>query len=140
MNDLYATLAEVVGKDLPPVSGKGRGAEDSVSQLAALQGDVEFVRVGAIFPNDHQQASKKLADERAVVAVRTNAAPIEGQWKLFLDHRYAFNSQLHPTALYDLSKDPQETNNLLGNPKVKPILDHLLELAREAAGEAGSSR
>ena len=140
LNDLYATLAEVVGKELPPVSGEGRGAEDSVSQLAALQGDVEFVRFGAIFPNDHQEASKKLADERAVVAVRTNAAPVEGQWKLFLDHRYAFKGQLHPTALYDLSKDPQEMKNLLGNPKVKPILDHLLELAREAAGEAGSSR
>ena len=44
-----------------------------------------------VFPNDHNEASKKKSDKRAVVAVRSNATPIPGQWKLFLDHRFAYN-------------------------------------------------
>ncbi|MEC9096905.1 MAG: arylsulfatase [Planctomycetota bacterium] len=140
LNDLYATFVAIVGEDLPPVSGEGRGAEDSVNQLRALRGDKDFVRRGAVFPNDHQEASKKLADERAVVAVRSNAAPMQGQWKLFLDHRYAFEGRLNPTALYNLAKDPRESVNLLENPKMKPVVDHLLKLAGDAAGANGSSR
>ncbi len=140
LNDLYATFAEVAGENLPPVTGTGCGAEDSVSQLKAMRGEKDFTRPGAIFPNDHQQASSKLADERAVVAVRSNSGPLQGQWKLFLDHRYAFEGQLHATALYDLSRDPKETINLLENPKMKRQVSYLLQLARDAAGEDGSSR
>ena len=52
-----------------------------------------------VFPNDHNEASKKKSDKRAVVAVRSNAAPIPGQWKLFLDYRFAYNGELHPIEL-----------------------------------------
>jgi len=140
LNDLFATFADMVGEPLPPLAGEGRGAEDSVSQLAALRGSQQFVRAGAIFPNDHQEATKQRTDDRAVVAVRSNNGPLDGHWKLFLDHRYAFEGQLHPTALYNLKTDPLESKNLLKTREAKPALDYLLRLAKQAAGEAGSSR
>lgn len=140
LNDLYATFAEIAGVKLPPIKGMGRGAEDSISQLDAFRGDREFVRRGAVFPNDHQEASKKLADERAVVAVRSNAAPVEGRWKLFLDHQYAFDGIAHPTALYELHSDPKEETDLLGDPKMKLVVEFLLKLAQDAAGDNGASR
>jgi arylsulfatase A len=140
LNDLYATLAEVLKKALPPVTGAARGAEDSISQLSALKGDPMFRRSAALFPNDHQQASKKLSDERAWVAVRSNTTPLAGQWKLFLDHRYAFEQEIHPQELYNLTNDPLEQKNLIHDPQAKVALDYLIAQARRAAGDDGFTR
>ena len=52
----------------------------------------------AIFPNDHKEASKKTSDKRAWVAVRSNATPLVGQWKLLLDHRYAWQEEMFPSG------------------------------------------
>ena len=140
LNDLYATVAEVLEKNLPPVTGVGRGAEDSISQLSALKGDATFRRSVPLFPNDHQEASKKLSDERAWVAVRSNTTPLVGQWKLFLDHRYAFKQEIHPQELYNLAMDPLEQENLLQDPQAKPALDYLIAQAIRAAGDDGFTR
>ena len=139
LNDIYATVAEALGKPLPPLKGKGRGAEDSVSQFAALRGEKCPPR-GAVFPNDHNEASKKKSDERAVVAVRSNAAPIAGEWKLFLDHRFAFKGEIHPFELYNLADDRMEAKNRLDDPKCKPVVDFLIEQAKAAAGDDGATR
>lgn len=138
LTDIYATLAEILDRPLPSVTGPARGAEDSISQLTALRGG-EFVRPAPVFPNDHNEASKKLADERAWVAVRSNAAPIEGQWKLLLDHRFAFSGELHPQALYNLANDLQEERDLLRDPAAAPALEFLLNEAKKAAGDDGHS-
>ncbi|MEC7566402.1 MAG: sulfatase-like hydrolase/transferase [Planctomycetota bacterium] len=140
LNDLYATLAEILAKPLPPVTGIGRGAEDSISQLSALKGNTAFRRTAALFPNDHQEASKKLSDERAWVAVRSNTTPLAGQWKLFLDHRYAFQQEVHPQELYNLAVDPMEQQNLLEDPEARPALDYLIAQATQAAGDDGFTR
>jgi arylsulfatase A len=140
LNDLYATVAEVLEKPLPPVTGVERGAEDSISQLSALKGNATFRRSAALFPNDHQQASKKLSDERAWVAVRSNITPLAGQWKLFLDHRYAYKQEVHPQELYNLAVDPLEQENLLQDPQAKPALDYLIAQAIRAAGDDGFTR
>jgi arylsulfatase A-like enzyme len=58
LNDVFATVAEAIGKSLPPLHGHSYGAEDSISQLAAMQCALTEPRV-AIFPNDHKEASKK---------------------------------------------------------------------------------
>ncbi|MCA9193265.1 MAG: arylsulfatase [Planctomycetales bacterium] len=139
LNDLYATFAEILGRELPPLDGVGRGAEDSESQLACLQ-DRPVLARGAIFPNDHQEASEKLSDERAWVAVRSDSAPMTGAWKLMLDHRYAFAGEINPRELYDLSTDQQEQRNRITDPTARPALDFLMEIARRAAGEHGHSR
>jgi arylsulfatase A-like enzyme len=139
LNDLYATSAEILQVPLPPPTGPHRGAEDSFSLLAALRGEKAPERP-PLFPNDHQEASQQLSDERAWVAVRSNAAPIPGQWKLLLDHRYAFHGEIHPQELYDLAEDLQETHNRIDDPAAKPALDFLVQQAREAAGDDGFTR
>ena len=139
LTDIYATVAEAVGRPLPPLKGKGRGAEDSFSQLAAMRGRI-FGSRPPIFPNDHKEASKKLADARAWTAVRSNAAPIAGQWKLFLDESFAFKGKINAKELYNLATDPKEEKNLLADPKAKPALDFLVEQAKAAAGADGATR
>lgn len=139
LTDVYATIAEILEEPLPPLSGKSYGAEDSDSQLAALLGDKWDARI-PVFPNDHAEASKELSDERAWIAVRSNAAPIPGEWKLFLDHEYAWSKKLNPMELYNLSDDRKEENNVIDNPEFKPVLDFLLDCAKKAGGDNGSTR
>ncbi|MEC8941978.1 MAG: hypothetical protein VYC95_04550, partial [Verrucomicrobiota bacterium] len=83
---------------------------------------------------------KKNSDRRAVVAVRSNATPVKGQWKLFLDHRFALNGELHPTELYNLAVDQREQDNLLNTPGTGPAQDYLLKEAAKARGDNGSTR
>jgi hypothetical protein len=104
-----------------------------------MQGALTEPRV-AIFPNDHKEASKKTSDKRAWVAVRSNATPLTGQWKLFLDHRYAWQQELFPQELYNLSNDLMESENLLEDPKYIGVVEFLLEQARTAAGNEGHTR
>lgn len=139
LNDVFATMAEVTGRALPPLKGEGRGAEDSISQLAAMRGEKCRPRP-PVFPNDHSEASRNKSDQRAVVAVRSNAAPMPGEWKLFLDHRFAFKGEIHPMELYNLAEDRMEARNRLDDPECKPVLDFLIEQARLAAGDDGSTR
>ena len=139
LNDLFATIAEILGK--PPASE--RCMEDSFSQLSAMCGEETIARP-PFFPNDHSQAvprgSKRDKRERAWVAVRSNNAPIPGQWKLFLDHSYAFESKIVPKELYDLAVDPKEQRNRLRDSAAAPALRFLVEQASLAAGDDGRSR
>ena len=48
--------------------------------------------------------------------------------------------KLQPTELYNLANDPKESTNLLNQDDVKPVLEYLLKVAEEAAGDDGSSR
>lgn len=137
--DFYATMAEILNRPLPPVEGGGRGAEDSFSQLAAMRGKVQSPRP-PFFPNDHSEASKALADERAWVAVRSNAAPLPGKWKLFLDHHFAFHQKANPMELYNLADDPKEEKNRVEEDALKPVIDFLVQQALSIAGDEGHSR
>lgn len=137
LNDLFATFSEILDRPLPNLAKGEKGAEDSISQLAVLQGKKAKPRP-PIFPNDHKEASKKKTDARAVVAVRSNNAPIAGKWKLFLDHQFAYDGKLNPLALYNLGQDQREQNDLLNDPKAKPALDFLLSEARKSL--SGSTR
>jgi len=139
LNDVFATVADILGRPLPDLDAGEKGAEDSISQLAALRGE-PFEPRPALFPNDHRQASRKLSDRRAVVAVRSNRAPVRGQWKLFLDHRYAFAGEVHPLELYNLADDPREQVNRLDDPAAGPVVEFLVEQARAAAGDEGRTR
>ena len=139
LTDMFATIAEILAKPLPPLKGNAYGAEDSVSQLAALRGKAFRPRI-PIFPNDHKEASKRKADKRAWVAVRSNAAPLPGKWKLFLDHHFAFDQELNPKELYKIDDDPMEATNLLNHPPCQTVIDFLLKQASLAAGDDGSTR
>ena len=139
LTDLFATVAEISGKPLPPLKGASFGAEDSVSQLAAMRGESCPPRI-PVFPNDHMEASKKKSDKRAWVAVRSNAAPMPGEWKLFLDETFAWEGTLNPKELYNLSNDRKEEKNVLDHPEYKPVVDFLLKQAELAKGDKGSTR
>ena len=139
LTDIYATVADILGRPLPPTKGQAVGAEDSVSQLAALRGEQWTPRV-PVYPNDHQEAVKKEGPERAWVAVRSNAAPIPGEWKLLLDHEFAWNGTLNPKELYNLADDREEARNVIDHPEYEAVVTFLLEQAKSAAGDNGSTR
>jgi arylsulfatase A-like enzyme len=139
LTDMFATFAEIIGKELPPLKGDSRGAEDSVSQLAALRGKNYPPRI-PVFTNDHQEASKKLSDKRAWVAIHSHATPHDGHWKLFFDHTWAYEQQYNPQEMYNLKTDQMEQQNLLENPEFKAVRNFFIEQARLAAGDNGSTR
>jgi arylsulfatase A-like enzyme len=134
LNDLFATVAEALEQPLP-----FDVAVDSISQLGAFRGEAVPPRP-PLFPNDHKEASQKLSDKRAWVAVRSNDTPLAGQWKLFLDERFAFEGQLKPKELYELASDPREERNRIDDPTAKRAVDFLLERARAARGDGGRTR
>ena len=138
LNDIFATTAAILGKDLPPLKGKGRGAEDSINQLTALQGKPCPPRI-PIIPNDHSQGGKTHR-ERSWVAIRSNAGPKPGKWKLFLDDTYAWEQKFNPKELYNLATDPMEQDNILNNEDYKDVLSFLLDQAKQAMGDKGSTR
>ena len=141
LTDMFATFAEVLEEPLPPLDQEiNYGAEDSVSQLAALKGNECLPRI-PVFPNDHMEATKiARVPERAWVAIRVNSGPKPGKWKLFLDHQWAWEQKPNAMELYNLENDPLEKNNLINDPIYKGVIEYLLKLAKLAVGENGSSR
>lgn len=111
--DLLATLADVVGYQLPDSAG-----EDSVSFQGALHGSpVESTRPAII----HHSAAGGFA-------IR------QGNWKLVMEHRR------QQRELYDLSVDPGEAHDVLGDhPQVASELvqqiDRIVRDGRTTAGE-----
>lgn len=110
--DLLATVADIVGADLPDSAG-----EDSVSFYGPLTGDPANVSRAPII---HHSAGGGFA-------IR------EGKWKLVME------SGRQQRELYDLSVDPSETNNLLDrHPEVASDLvakiSHIIRSGRSSKG------
>ena len=110
--DLFATFAEIVGKDLAD-----NEAEDSFSLLAAMQGK-EFKR-GA--PVIHQSGSGMLAirkDNWKVIAGNGSGGRQKPKGK---------NNE-KPYQLFDLQKDPTESKDLAEeHPDVLHVVDEILQ-------------
>lgn len=117
LNDLMATCAEITGVKLPDHAG-----EDSVSLLPVLLGT----------------AREPVRDSLVHHSINGSFAIREGKWKLALcpdsggwsSPRPGSNAarQLPPVQLYDLSRDPGETNNLASvHPDVVERLTQRLE-------------
>jgi len=137
LQDLYATFAEIVGGPLPdPVAG-GKGAEDSFSILPALRGK-PLPRRPPLFFHDHKEAEQ----DAAVLAMRLDSPRVEGsvregQWKIFFRADLIRQGQAEPFELYNLAADPRETTNLIAEPALAPLVDHLTATAflhRNAGG------
>lgn len=137
LNDLYATIAEALDVILPSAA-----APDSFSQWETFQGETTAPPRTPLFVNDHKEATKKRSDERAWVAVigQDGTLPQAGSWKLFLDHRFAYNGQLHPQELYFLTNDPKEERNRLNDLRARLAQKHLLSCAEAARGDDGRTR
>lgn len=112
MTDVFATVADVVGRELPP-----NAAEDSISCLPVLLGKSDVPKREAIFI---------LGDGKdSAIAIRS------GRWKLIV----RYGAQREQTyELYDLTMDPGEVTNVAEKqPDVVRRLANALETA-EAVG------
>jgi arylsulfatase A-like enzyme len=113
LQDMFATLAAVVGSSLPDLAAGEKGAEDSFNVLPAMRGESLF-QYPPVFFNDHKEAK----DDPAVCAIRidspvVNGKVMDGQWKLFFDARLLREGKAQPFALYNLAEDRYENENLL---------------------------
>ncbi|MEM0897583.1 MAG: sulfatase-like hydrolase/transferase [Verrucomicrobiota bacterium] len=127
--DLFATFSEILETELPDLKAGEKGAEDSTSVLAALQGE-ELKARPPLFFSDHKEAK----DDPAVLAMRLDhpsaeGKTFEGQWKIFFKGSLARAGRAEPFELYELSSDPGEENNRLGDPELAPLVAHLQEVA-----------
>lgn len=137
--DIFATFAEIIDKPLPPLQGEATGAEDSVSQLAAMQGKAVEDRI-PLFCNDHKEASRQLKKARAWVSMHWHDEKKSRLWKMLMDHRYAYEQEIHPMELYDLTSDPKETKNLINDKDMIKVLKKMIQIAKRACGDRGSTR
>ena len=127
--DLYASFSEVLGIPLPDLRSGAKGGEDSQSLLPAWRGEKLKSRAPLFF-NDHKEAKA----DNAVVAIRLDNPTIEGkiyegQWKQFFSASLLRQGVAEPFALYDLSRDQQEQEDKLADPKLKTLSNHLSNTA-----------
>ncbi len=137
LQDLYTTFAEVLGVKLPNLRVGDKGAEDSFSVLSAFRGE-ELKNRPPLFFNDHKEAK----EDPAASAIRVDSPMLdgrvyEGQWKLFFDGQLLRSGTANPYELYNLAEDQWERKNLISEARLKPLINHLSELAlyhRNAGG------
>lgn len=127
LHDLFATFAEIVGDDLPDLRAGEKGAEDSLSVLAAWRG--ESLPARPMFYHDHKQAT-----DGAASAIRINNPTVgdrkfDGKWKLFFDAALLRMGEAHPVELFNLHTDPEEKHDRLNDESLKPLVEHLTKLA-----------
>ena len=137
LQDIYATLAEILGAELPNLREGNKGAEDSASIFKALQGK-PFQRPFPLFFSDHKEAK----DDPVVLAMRANDLRADGeffagQWKIFFDASLIRAGIATPYELYNLSQDPKETTNLIARPKLRPLIRRLVEMAIQHRNAGG---
>ncbi|MFV0592208.1 MAG: hypothetical protein ACK5M7_12550 [Draconibacterium sp.] len=119
--DIMATIAEIIGVDLPE-----NGGEDSFSLLPLLKGKERSVRLNAIS-----------CSIRGIPSIRL------GEWKLILDSGsggWTKGESDQKVQLYRLDKDPGETSNLASKypekvDEMKKLLEKLIEDGRSTAGK-----
>ena len=127
LHDMFATFSEILGRDLPDLRNGERGAEDSVSVLAAWKGETLPFR--PMFYHDHKQA-----EDPAVAVLRFDHPAVgrrvfRGKWKIFFDEKLLRSGEATPTELYDLARDSRETKNRVSEPDLKPLVDELSRVA-----------
>ena len=137
LTDMYATFAEIIGAELPDLQAGEKGGEDSFSVLSAFRGNGLADRAALIF-NDHKEAqSDPAAAAIRVDSPRVDGTVVPGQWKLFFDASLLRAGEANAYELFNLAEDPREQSNLISTPGLKPLLEHMTELAvlhRNAGG------
>ena len=124
--DLFATAAEIVGKELP-----ADAAEDSFSMLPLLKGEDGFSRPYTI----HHSINGSFAIRQG--KWKLSLCPGSGGWS---DPKPGKATQgMYPVQLYDLEADLAETNNLAEKQPemVKNMADLLAKAIREGRSNPG---
>ncbi len=130
LTDLFATFADLMGVPLPELAAGGKGAEDSISLLGLWKGGEWETPRPPLFFHDHKESR----DDPAVAAMRLDsprvgARTFEGKWKIFFDASLIRFGRANPFALYELTTDQREENNRLDEPELKPLVEHLKQVA-----------
>jgi arylsulfatase A len=128
LTDIFATFADALGKPLPDLRAGEKGAEDSVSVLAAWRG--KAIPNRPMFFNDHKEAKA----DHAAVAMRLDDPVVdgrrfEGKWKVFFDAALLRKGEANPIELFDLASDSWEKEDLLSLATLKPLVEHLTKQA-----------
>ncbi|MAM90398.1 MAG: hypothetical protein CMI15_02855 [Opitutaceae bacterium] len=137
LQDVFATFAEIVGQPIPDYSLGQKGGEDSYSILESMR-DASVEARSLIMHHDHKEAG----DDPAVAVLRVDSPEIDGkqfagQWKLFFDPALLRKGEANPYMLYDLKTDQMETENLIDQADLKPLIEYMTGLAilhRNAGG------
>jgi len=117
MIDFLPTLMELSGLEIP-------GGIQGRSLMPLIRGQVGYWKTACFCEHDHSgdmyDELRRGGGRRVMVRTRT--------WKLvyFMDERVAEKDG----ALYNLQKDPEETNNLYGQQQCHGVVRHLERLAR----------
>jgi len=115
-SDLLATFADILGVKLPETAG-----EDSVSLLPLLRGENRPVREAIVHHSIHGRFAIRQGPWKLCLC------PGSGGWASPTDAE-ARHQGLPAVQLYNLEKDPGETNNLQAqNPEIVRQLTALLE-------------
>ncbi len=127
LHDLFATFSEIVGADLPNLSAGAKGGEDSTSVLPAWRG--ESMPNRPMFYHDHKQTTDGAASAIRINNPTVGRQTFAGQWKLFFNAALLRMGEARPFELYDLLTDPEEEHDRLQDESLKPLIEHLTELA-----------
>ena len=127
LHDLFATFSEIVDADLPNLSAGAKGGEDSTSVLPAWRGELMLSR--PMFYHDHKQAPDGAASAIRINSPTVGRRTFAGQWKLFFDAALLRMGEARPVELFDLLTDPGEKHDRLQDESLKPLIEHLIELA-----------
>ncbi len=127
LQDMFATFAEILAQPLPNLRDGQKGAEDSVSVLAAWQG--ERIANRPMFFNDHSEAKDHAAAAIRVDDPVVNGEVHSGKWKLFFDATLLRAGEIKPVELFDLATDSQEQTNLIEESDLQPLVGELSDQA-----------
>ena len=120
--DVFATIAEIVGADIPVGS-----AEDSYNQLALLTGESGSVRETLVHNTNPNGYAVRHGDF-VLIAAATGAVTKVPSW---FDEANGYTKSSHAGELYNLREDLSQRNNLYAEQPVKvKQLTALLEQVR----------
>ena len=129
LHDMFATLTQIVGGELPNLREGEKGGEDSVSVLDAWRGQPMPPR--PMFYHDHKEAQDK---DPAASVLRLNDPMVDGnvvtgKWKIFFDAQLLRSGKTDANELYDLATDSTESHNRIGEPDLQPLIEELTRVA-----------
>lgn len=128
LTDMFATFAQILNEDLPNNASGQKGAEDSFGMLQAMQ--IDDVSPRPVFFHDHKEAKP----DPAIAVLRldnpvVDGTPFPGQWKLFMDAQLLRKGRANPMELYNLTTDSRENTNVVSDPQLEPLVQHLASVA-----------
>jgi len=131
LNDVFATCAEIIGKPVP-----SDAAEDSISLLPVLEGRSDAPMRETLV---HHSIDGSFAVRQG--GWKLELCPDSGGWSAPASGSPA-SAKLPPTQLYDLARDPAETDNVAAaHPEIVARLTGLLgRYIAEGRSTPGPSR